>query len=199
MANTGRFAGRRAAVTGAGGFIGGAVCAALAAEGAEVVGVDVAPELAPAAREAGAETAVADVTDRAAMDRVLEGADLVVHAAAYVREWGPMAEFVRVNARGSATVLDAAQAAGASRCLQISSVVVYGYHDPSEQTEERFRRAYGIPYIDTKAASDRLACRRGAVVIRPGDVYGPGSIPWIVRPLELAGAAGSRFPPRATA
>jgi len=45
---------------------------------------------------------------------------------------------------------------------------------------------YGIPYIDTKSASDRLACRRGAIVIRPGDVYGPGSVPWTLRPLEMA-------------
>jgi nucleoside-diphosphate-sugar epimerase len=30
-----------------------------------------------------------------------------------------------------------------------------------------------------------LALRRGATVIRPGDVYGPGSQPWVVRPLEM--------------
>ena len=181
-------------MTGAGGFIGGAVCAALAAEGADVVGVDVARELAPTAAEAGASAAVADVTDRAAMDLALEGADLVVHAAAYVHEWGAMADFVEVNARGTAVVLDAARAAGAKRCVHISSVVVYGYHDPSEQDEGRFRRAYGIPYIDTKSSSDRLACRRGAVVIRPGDVYGPGSVPWIVRPLQLAKAGRLAVP-----
>jgi nucleoside-diphosphate-sugar epimerase len=194
MPPVGPFDGQRAAVTGAGGFIGGAVCAALAARGARVVGIDVSPELTPAAREAGAEPTVADVTDRAAMEAALAGADLVVHAAAFVRDWGTMADFVAVNARGSAMVLDAAEAAGAKRCVQISSVVVYGYDDPSEQGEERFRRAYGIPYIDTKAASDRLACRRGAVVIRPGDVYGPGSMPWIVRPLELARAGRLAVP-----
>ena len=34
-------------------------------------------------------------------------------------------------------------------------------------------RPCGIPYIDTKGATETLALRRGATVIRPGDVYGP--------------------------
>jgi 2-alkyl-3-oxoalkanoate reductase len=97
-----------------------------------------------------------------------------------------MEDFVQVNVGGTANVLDAAELTGAERVLHISSVVVYGYHDPSEQDEAAHRRVNGIPYIDTKSASDRLACRRGAVVIRPGDVYGPGSVPWTLRPLEMA-------------
>jgi nucleoside-diphosphate-sugar epimerase len=117
-----------------------------------------------------------------------------VHTAALVREWGPMEDFVRVNVGGTVSVLDAAAAAGVSQAVHISSVVIYGYDDPSEQPEEAYRRTYGIPYIDTKSASDRLACRRGAVVIRPGDVYGPGSIPWIMRPLDMAKAGRLALP-----
>jgi nucleoside-diphosphate-sugar epimerase len=134
------------------------------------------------------ELAEADITDPAAMAAVLDGADVLVHAAAYVRQWGAMDDFIRVNVGGTVTVLDAAAAAGVERVVHISSVVVYGYDDPGEQGEDVFRRAYGIPYIDTKSASDRIACSRGAVVIRPGDVYGPGSVPWILRPLEMAAA-----------
>jgi nucleoside-diphosphate-sugar epimerase len=97
-----------------------------------------------------------------------------------------MEDFVRVNVGGTRNVLDAAERAGAERVLHLSSVVVYGYDEPTEQDEDAFHRTYGIPYIDTKSASDALARRRGAVVIRPGDVYGPGSVPWVLRPLELA-------------
>jgi nucleoside-diphosphate-sugar epimerase len=97
-----------------------------------------------------------------------------------------MQDFVRVNVAGTVNVLDAASAAGAERVVHISSVVVYGYESPLEQDEAAFRRTYGIPYIDTKSASDRLACRHGAIVLRPGDVYGPGSVPWVLRPLEMA-------------
>jgi nucleoside-diphosphate-sugar epimerase len=174
------------AVTGAGGFIGGAVCAALVAEGATVAGIDVGAGAAKRVREVGADPFLADVTDRRAAAAALDGVEIVIHAAAYVHEWGSMEEFVRVNVAGTAAMLDAALEAGVGRFVQISSVVVYGYDDPAEQGEDAFRRAYGIPYIDTKSASDRLAARRGAVVIRPGDVYGPRSVPWVVRPLELA-------------
>ena len=31
-------------------------------------------------------------------------------------------------------------------------------------------------------------------MIRPGDVYGPGSVPWMVRPLELARRGQARRP-----
>ncbi len=107
-----------------------------------------------------------------------------------------MDDFVRVNVAGTANVLDAAAEAGADRVVHLSSVVVYGYESRSEQDEGAFRRAHGIPYIDTKSASDRLACRRGAVVIRPGDVYGPGSVPWTLRPLQLARAGQLAVPGR---
>ncbi len=181
-----RFSGRQVAVTGAGGFIGNALCRKLAAEGADVRGLDVSTSAAAAVTDAGARFFAADVTDISALREALDGTEIVVHAAAYVRDWGSMAEFVEVNVRGSALVLDAADEMGAKRVVQISSVVFYGYDDPSEQDENAYGRTYGIPYIDTKTASDNLARRRGAVVVRPGDVYGPGSIPWVLRPLQLA-------------
>lgn len=177
-------ASERVAVTGAAGFIGSAVGRALAADGAEVVGIEVSPALESRVRDTGAEPRIADVSDAGAIRDALADVDAVVHAAAFVREWGPMRDFIRVNVQGTANVLDAAEAAGA-RVVQISSVVVYGYDDDSHQDESAFRRNVGIPYIDTKSASDRLAAQRGAVIVRPGDVYGPGSIPWVVRPVEL--------------
>lgn len=190
------FAGARAAVTGAGGFIGGAVARRLAAEGAPVIGIDVCAESATRLGDAGIEPRTVDVTDRDALGEALVGCELVVHTAALVHEWGRMSDFIRVNVGGTAAVLDAAAAVGAGRVVQVSSVVVHGYDAAGEQREDAFRRTSGIPYIDTKAASDRLAQRRGAVVVRPGDVYGPGSIPWLVRPLALARAGRLALPGR---
>ena len=112
-----------------------------------------------ASRRPGAEFAAADVTDRAALDRALDGAELVVHAAAYVRDWGDDGGLRRASTSAArVNVLDAAEAAGAERVVHISSVVVYGYHDPGEQDEAAHRRTYGIPYIDTKSASDGSRC-----------------------------------------
>jgi nucleoside-diphosphate-sugar epimerase len=182
----GELSGRRAAVTGAGGFIGRAVCRRLIEEGASVAGLDLDPGAATRVEETGAEFALADVTDPDALRAPVSQADLVVHTAALVREWGPMADFVRVNVGGTANVLAAAHEAGVERVLHVSSVVVYGHDDPVEQAEDAYLRTCGVPYIDTKAASDALAARASAVVIRPGDVYGPGSPSWTLRPLAAA-------------
>jgi nucleoside-diphosphate-sugar epimerase len=181
--------GRSCVVTGAGGFIGLAVCRRLAADGARVTGLDVDPRAAERVEGAGAAFVVCDTTEPAALRGALVDTELVVHAAARVSDWGPMDDFVRVNVRGTRNVLDIARETGAERVVQISSVASWGYEHPHELDEDAPPRPCGIPYIDTKGASDALAlsrARRGdpIVVVRPGDVYGPGSTPWAVRPLE---------------
>ena len=192
MAPARRFEGRTIAVTGAGGFVGGALTAALVRAGADVRGIDTAPAGLERVAAAGATPVRADVTDLVGLREALAGSTHVVHTAALVHEWCEMAEFVRVNVGGTRNVL--AAAADAERVVHVSSVVVYGYDDAREQDETAPRRAYGIPYIDTKSASDRLACEREAVVVRPGDVYGPRGSQWVVRPLEVARAGRLALP-----
>lgn len=190
----GRFAGRRVIVTGGGGFIGAGVCRALAAEGADAVGIDVNPAAAPLVEATGAAFVRGDVTDAAEMQRALEGADTVIHTAAFIHEGAEMDDFVALNVGGTVALLDAAEACGVERFIHLSSVVVYGYEDAGLQDEDAPLRTIGVPYLDTKSSSDRLARRRGAVVIRPGDVYGPGSVPWTSRPLELAASGRLAVP-----
>ncbi|MGI9558025.1 MAG: NAD-dependent epimerase/dehydratase family protein [Solirubrobacterales bacterium] len=193
MSESGHLEGRKAAVTGAGGFIGGAVARRLLEEGAAVRGLDVDDRVEAGLSEAGIEFVHCDVRRQDEVRAALADADLVVHTAAYVREYGTMDEFIDLNVRGTVNVLDAAEHGGAERIVHLSSVVVYGYDDAAHQRDHAFRRVYGIPYIDTKSASDRIACRRGAIVVRPGDVYGPGSS-WVLRPLELARAGQLSVP-----
>src|SRR5687768_10504957 len=98
----------RVAVTGAGGFIGSAVCRRLAADGAEVLGLDL-PAAAERATAAGARFVPCDVTDAPAVAETLRDLPRVVHTAAMVSDWGPMEAFVRVNVEGTRNVLDAAR------------------------------------------------------------------------------------------
>ncbi|HEX6153886.1 MAG TPA: NAD-dependent epimerase/dehydratase family protein, partial [Solirubrobacterales bacterium] len=60
---------------------------------------------------------------------------------------------------------------------------------PDGVGEDHPVRTNGNPYVDTKVASEQVALQAHAAgevpvtVIRPGDVYGPGSRPWTVLPL----------------
>jgi dTDP-L-rhamnose 4-epimerase len=117
-------------VTGAAGFIGARVAGALAADGHEVVGVDV---MLPAAHGAGGQPPPGcqrvDVRDADALAPLLDGVDVVCHQAAMV---GAGVNAADAPAYGShndyATTVLLAQmyAAGCQRLVLASSMVVYG-------------------------------------------------------------------------
>src|SRR3954447_7895056 len=75
----------------------------------------------------GVEFAEGDVTNRASLDRALQGCDAVVHAAALVKILAPREQFDRVNVGGLENVLAAAESAGTvGRMVYVSSFMALG-------------------------------------------------------------------------
>jgi UDP-glucose 4-epimerase len=68
-----------------------------------------------------------DVLDRASVERLVEGADVVVHLAFIVVK--ASTETRHINVEGSRNVFEAAVAAGAKRLVYASSVAAYGFAD----------------------------------------------------------------------
>jgi nucleoside-diphosphate-sugar epimerase len=183
--------GARVGVTGVGGFIGAALAARARKLGATVRGLERDPTAARRVEAQGVEVVVGDITDPEAARRFSAGLDVVVHTAAVVDEDGPLSLFRAVNVGGTETVARAARDAGARRFVQLSSVMVYGFRYPRLVDEEGPLRGEGNPYCETKIESEARALAMHApgrfevTVVRPGDVYGPGSRPWVLRPIEL--------------
>lgn len=175
----------RVIVTGANGFIGRTVAARLRQRGDAVYGVDLHASPTNA-------VAAGDICTPGAWRQSFEKAELVIHTAALVSNAPTLDDAWRVNVIGTRNVLDAAVAAGASRFVHISSVRAFsdlGF--PDGVTEAHPVRPDGNPYVDTRVASEQVvlqahAAREIAVtIVRPADVYGPGSRPWTVLPVEM--------------
>lgn len=185
----------RVFITGANGFIGRVLAQRLRADGVATCGVDV--------REDPATGVVAgDISEPGAWQAVAQGCDVVVHTAALVGMPTDESAFWAVNVRGTRLALEAARDAGAARFVQVSSVVTFGLDFP-DHVDERFPvRPTGVAYTDTKIAAEQVvlmahaAGEQEVTVVRPGDVYGPGSRPWTLLPLELLRARRFALPAR---
>jgi len=171
-------------VTGALGFIGRAVADAYRARGAEVRGVDVRAEPAGS-------VVSGDVSEPGPWQSHAAGCDLVVHTAAAVSNVADPDRSWRVNVRGTRHVLDAAVSGGAERFVHFSSAAVYGHARPDPVDERHPVRTSGATYGDTKIAAEQVVLQTHAArevtatILRPGDVYGPGSRPWTIVPVEM--------------
>jgi nucleoside-diphosphate-sugar epimerase len=185
----------RVCITGASGFIGRTLARSFRERGAEVVGVD-------RAADPGAGVVAGDISQPGAWQGVAEGCAIVVHTAALVGMPSDDSGFWEVNVRGTRLALDAARDGGARRFVHFSSVVTFGLDFPDGVDERWPVRPTGVAYVDTKVAAEQVVLQAHAAgeieatVIRPGDVYGPGSRPWTTLPLELLRARRFALPER---
>lgn len=175
----------RVFITGANGFIARSLAVRLRELGAHVTGVDLA------ASPADGDVAVGSTVDPAAWAGHLTDVDVVVHTAAIVSNAAPLAKAWEVNVLGTQRVLRAAISAGVTRFVHVSSIAAYGFDfaDGADETEPV--RVSGYSYVDTKVNSEHVvlaaqaAAEIATTIIRPGDVWGPGSRPWTIIPLEM--------------
>ncbi|MGI8433819.1 MAG: NAD-dependent epimerase/dehydratase family protein [Nocardioidaceae bacterium] len=120
----------RVLLTGAAGFIAGAVGSVLSARGHDVVSVDaMIPQAHPADMDAPPEVRRVDVRDARALTDVMRGVDVVCHQAAMVGAGVTPADlplYAGHNDLGTAVLLASMAEHGVSRLVLASSMVVYG-------------------------------------------------------------------------
>lgn len=199
-------------ITGASGFVGGAVLATARSRGMAA---------RPVFRRLGSATGVGDTKTGAlqiltlAVDTdwgaALADIDVVIHCAARVHvmrdsEIDPLAAFRAVNVDGTLNLARQAAAAGVKRFVFVSSIKVNGGgtkpgHAYSAGDIPAPEDAYGLSKAEAEAGLCELARETGmeVVIIRPPLVYGPGVkgnfyslMRWVARGLPLPLGAATR-------
>ena len=169
-------------VSGVTGFLGGRVAAELARAGHQVSGF-CRDESRWSGRPATATAVTGDVTDRAAVERAVDGCNAVVHAAALVKTWvRDKREFDRVNVEGLGYVIGACRDSGA-RLVYTSSFIALGPTDGTTFDEDspRVDNTFHNDYERTKWLADQLARNADTsnldlIRVYPGVIFGPGAL-----------------------
>ena len=125
---------RTVLVTGVSGHVAGAMADRLAAGGLRVRVMVRTPDQARMAVLRGWQPVTGDLATPWSLGAVVDGADLVVHAAAYLGMDKDLAE--AVNVEGTRHLARAALAAGASRFVHISTMSVHGDPQPDGLAED---------------------------------------------------------------
>ncbi|RME35461.1 MAG: NAD-dependent epimerase/dehydratase family protein [Thermoflexia bacterium] len=172
-------------VTGAAGFIGRHLVNRLLSLECPVAVLDLPGAPLPSSWKGRVQVYCGDIADPKTVREAVARARTVFHLAAIVSDWGPEALYRRVTVEGSRNVYDAAAASGA-RVVLASSIAVFGDRIGCQACDEEtpFGNPVG-PYSRAKQEQERLAWeyhQKGhlaVTVVRPANVYGPGSRPWV--------------------
>ena len=183
---------KKVLITGANGFIGNTLMRYYKAKKVSVVGVDLVGN--------DDDIIEGDIANPETISHLLESCDVVVHTAALVSNSIADRDMWRINVLATRNLIAAADKYKIRRFVQLSSIVAYGNTAEGELDEDHPVHADGGSYVLTKLASEHTVLAAQAksslelVIIRPGDVYGPGSRPWIILPLEAINSGAFLLP-----
>lgn len=187
--NTALVTGTCALVSGATGFFGCHLAAALHAHGFHVRALARKTSDVTKLTALGIEIVYGDLNDAESMQKATVGQRYVFHTAGKVSDWGTRHEFFDANEKGTALMIDACKRAGVESLVYISSLSVLGLPRDGRTVDESTPYGTNVhdAYSASKIAGERLALvahGQGGLrvtVVRPGVIWGPGDITIIPR------------------
>lgn len=173
-------------ITGANGFIGRALMNRYKALGCDVRGMDIKAD-------PQWNVVAGNLIDPKSWGDHAKGCELFINTAAVVSLAAQWKLYRDVSVQGVRNALDVAIAGGAKRFVQYSSIAALGW-DYADGADEKTPVVIGEQYRYgvAKGASEHVALAAHAAgeievtIVRPGDVYGPGSRAWLIEPLKMA-------------
>jgi nucleoside-diphosphate-sugar epimerase len=183
--------GKSVLVTGAAGFVGGALTLRLANEGAQVTAFVHTPGKAAFLQDKpNIHLVPGDINDAQGVFNVTQGCDVVFHLAAATS--GPLDHQRKVNVEGTRNVVEACVRARVQRIVHMSTLAVYGYTHKEDITEQTPIAPGPDPYAISKAEGEdvlrQLSLQNDLsyAILRPGFIYGPRSGLWTGFMFKLA-------------
>ncbi len=186
---------KRYLVTGGSGFLGINLVRYLLQRGHPVTVIDFAPFDYPAEMDK-ITFYLDDIRERAAVDRAMNGIDIVVHTAAALPLYKP-ADIYSTDVDGLRIVLESAREHGVERVVHVSSTAVYGIPDHHPLLEDDKQIGVG-PYGEAKVEAEQICVthrQQGMCIpiVRPKSFVGPERLGVFALLYDWA-ASGHNFP-----
>ena len=189
----------KALVTGATGFLGGALARRLHDMGWDVTALGRNPRALAALQTDGLRTIQADLADEAAILSACKDQEIVFHSGALSTPWGRTEEFYRANVLGTRNIVRGCEEAQVTRLVHVSTPSIYFRFEPRLNVREddslpaKPINEYARTKLMAEAEVDRAHADGLAVVtIRPRAIFGPGDT--TILPRLIARLQSGRLP-----
>ena len=189
-------------VTGAGGFLGKAICRLLRLANIQVTGF--ARGHYPELSQMGVTMVQGDITDFTRLKEAMQSCDLVFHVAAKAGVWGSKDDYFKPNVQGAKNIIQACQELAITRLVYTStpSVTFAGIDEAGINESQPYADNFLNYYAESKALAEQLvlAASHGSatdslddkqlktVALRPHLIWGPNDPHLVPRVLERARA-----------
>lgn len=169
-------------VTGATGFLGGALAHRLKADGVAVTVLGRNAEKGKALEAQGMRFVAADLADRSAIVKACENQDVVFHSGALSSPWGKYDDFHRANVLGTQHIIEGCLTHQVKRLVHVSTPSLYFSHGNRLNVKETDSLADPFVnfYTSTKRQAELLLIEAHKaqglpfVALRPRAIYGEG-------------------------
>lgn len=174
-------------VTGAGGFLGYRLTEVLLDRKFDVRAMAHRPSGAVRLAGLAVDICWCDINNEDQVARAVAGCDIVVHCAYGTA--GAARDVSAVTVRGTENLLKASVHAGVKQFIHISTIAVYSYRPDKPVSEDS---AFGRPtdnYCKDKIHAEKIVAGflhkspLAVTILRMGNIFGPFSGPWTMRPI----------------
>jgi nucleoside-diphosphate-sugar epimerase len=125
--------------------------------------------------------------------QALNGCDVIIHAAAYVEDWGSKEDFYKANVEGTRQLLHAAKEAGIKKFIHIGTEAALWYGQDILNADETYPYAEQTPFLysETKREAEKLVLQMNepgkfeTISIRPRVIWGPGDQTILPKAVEM--------------